>query len=187
MVLGCFFGCNDIWSAKDQIHMHYWLSLFGQDGWKLTNFFSCVFSWMETKSRLTQKKGTRQISSYLDQQTWSIEYSLLSKKNFTLIRIKNDFFFFFWELGKKGGHVPNKSFNMFSWFVLFFSATFYELFNSTPWNFHEIEAGNSERARCAHLACLLGNQSKHKICTILPTGAVSYVKDDMTVPELLAF
>ena len=106
--LRLFFGCNDIWSAKDQIHMHYWLSLFGQDGWKLTNFFSCVFSWMETKSRLTQKKGTRQISSYLDQQTWSIEYSLLSKKNFTLIRIKNDFFFFFWELGKKGGHVPNK-------------------------------------------------------------------------------
>ena len=74
--------------------MHYWLSLFGQDGWILTNFFSCVFSWMETKSRLTQKKGSRQISSYLDQQTWSIEDSLLSKKNFTLIRIKNDFLFF---------------------------------------------------------------------------------------------
>ena len=137
------------------------------------------------------KKGTRQISSYFDQQTWSIKDSL--QKNFTLIRIKNDFFFFFWELGKKAGHVPNtinpqESFNMFSWFVcFFFSTTFYELFNSTPWNSHGIEAGISERARCAHLACLLGNQSKHKICTILPTGAVSYVKDDMTVPELLAF
>ena len=23
--------------------MHYWLSLFGQDGWILTNFFFCVF------------------------------------------------------------------------------------------------------------------------------------------------
>ena len=103
------------------------------------------------------------------------------------------FFFFFCGLGNKAGHVtktinPQESFNMFSWFVcFFFSTTFYELFNSTPWNSHGIEAGISERARCAHLACLLGNQSKHKICTILPTGAVSYVKDDMTVPELLAF
>lgn len=68
---------------------------------------------------------------------------------------------------------------MFSWFVCFF---FLPLSLS-----HGIEAGISERARCAHLACLLGNQLKHKICTILPTGAVSYVKDDMTVPELLAF
>lgn len=55
--LRLFFLCViDIWSAKDQIHMHYWLSLFGQDGGILTNFLFCVFSWMETKSRLMQKK-----------------------------------------------------------------------------------------------------------------------------------
>ena len=55
--------------------------------------FLCVF--MDGhKVKTYAKKGTRQISSYLDQQTWSIEDSLLSKKNFTLIRIKNDFFFF---------------------------------------------------------------------------------------------
>ena len=123
MVLGCFFGCNDIWSAKDQIHMHYWLSLFGQDGWKLTNFFSCVFSWMETKSRLTQKKGTRQISSYLDQQTWSIEYSLLSKKNFTLIRIKNDPFFFFLRAGKE--RWPCSQQNKFTSHLICFLGLFY--------------------------------------------------------------
>ena len=56
------------------------------------SFLVCFHGW--TQSQDLRKKGTRQISSYLDQQTWSIEDSLLSKKNFTLIRIKNDFFFF---------------------------------------------------------------------------------------------
>ena len=151
------------------------------------SFFVCFHGWRRSQGLC--KQGTRQISSYFDQQTRFVTKKCHFDKNKEWLF----FFFFFWELGKKASHVPNtinpqESFNMFSWFVcFFFPTTFYELFNSTPWNSHGIEAGNSERARCAHLACLLGNQSKHKICTILPTGAVSNVKDDMTVPELLAF
>ena len=54
------------------------------------------------------KKGTRQISSYFDQQTWSIKDSLLSKTNFTLIRIKNDFLFFFESWERKAAMFPTK-------------------------------------------------------------------------------
>ena len=153
------------------------------------SFFVCFHGWRRSQGLC--KKGTRQISSYFDQQTWSIKDSLLSKKNFTLIRIKNDFLFFL-RAGKERRPCSqqNKSTSHLICFLglfYFFLPLFMNFLNSTPWNFHEIEAGNSERARCGYLACLLGNQSKHKICTILPTGAVSYVKDDMTVPELLAF
>ena len=52
----------------------------------------CFHGWRRSQGLC--KKGTRQISSYFDQQTWSIKDSLLSKTNFTLIRIKNDFLFF---------------------------------------------------------------------------------------------
>ena len=56
------------------------------------SFFVCFHGWRWSQG--LSKKGTRQISSYFDQQTWSIKDSLLSKTNFTLIRIKNDFLFF---------------------------------------------------------------------------------------------